>query len=76
MNENNYEHHNSSPQIVELADILSRGYMRFRKRRINQENAAFTDSSVFAENSLDDVATRGIVRTTENRTLTSGASLI
>jgi len=64
-----YNQHFDRRRMTELADILSMGYMRFRKRRSDKEYCAFP------ENFLDDVAPSARLRTTENRTIEKGASL-
>ncbi len=56
-------------RMAELADILSKGYMRFRK------DLAKRIITTFLEKSLDDVADSARVGTGESRTLEKGATL-
>lgn len=53
--------------VPEIAGLLATAYLRSRMRWIKREIAGLS------ENSLDDVANSGRLRTAENRTLEKGA---
>lgn len=64
-----YNRHFDRRRMAEIADILSTGYLRFRK------DLAKRATATFLEKSLDDVADSARVGTGESRTLEKGATL-
>ena len=61
----------SSDTVYEIAELLALGYLRYRKRQARERAKK---PALITEKSLDDVAHRGRVAPTENRTLETGAA--